>query len=52
MFVELTERGAEVARTARKLRSEWLKAELQPLAAEDRAVLARAVELIDGMVVG
>lgn len=50
VFIELTERGAELARTARKRRTAWLDAELRPLSADDLAALARAVELIDGMV--
>ncbi len=49
VFVELTERGTELARTARKRRHAWLEAELRPLAKDDRVALARAIELIDGM---
>jgi len=49
VIVEITERGAELASTARRRRNAWLKAELGPLPAADRRTLARAAELLDGM---
>jgi len=52
VIVELTERGAELARTARGRRSAWLRSQLKPLPKEDRVVLARAIKLLDGMTVG
>lgn len=52
VIVELTERGHEVARTARKRRNAWLKTQLRPLSKKDRAAVARAVELLGGMTLG
>ncbi len=49
VIVELTDRGVEVARTARRQRNAWLKAELRPLSKPERAVIAQAVELLGGM---
>jgi len=49
VIVEITPAGDELARTARKRRNAWLKAQLRPMSPEDRAVLERAIELIGGM---
>lgn len=49
IIVEITEHGAELARTARKRRNAWLKEELRPLSSDDRAALVHAIELIAGM---
>jgi len=49
VLVEVTERGAQIVQAARKRRSAWLRAELKPLSKKDRAALARAAELLGGM---
>lgn len=49
VIVQLTPEGAELARTTSKRRNAWLKEQLRPLDAQDRAALARATELISRM---
>ena len=49
VIVEITEAGAELVGTVRRRRNDWMKAELTGLGEADRATLARAVELLDGM---
>lgn len=49
VIVELTKHGGELARTARKRRNAWLKAELGPMSAAERDLLDRAAALITGM---
>lgn len=49
VIVELTDLGAELGSTATARRSEWLKAQIMPLAPADRAALARAAEILAGM---
>ena len=49
VIVEITEAGAELVGTVRRRRNDWMKAELTGLGEADRATLARAIELLDGM---
>jgi len=49
VLVEITEAGDELARTARRRRNAWLKAQLRHLDPDDRAALVRAVEVIGEM---
>lgn len=49
VIVELTERGAELARAVRRRRNTWLGERLRPLSSADRAALERAAELLTGM---
>jgi DNA-binding MarR family transcriptional regulator len=48
-LVSLTEAGTEVLLTSRREREGWLAGEIEKLSTEDRRILARAVELIDGI---
>ncbi len=49
VFVEITERGAKLAQAAREHRNAWLEARLRELPKEDRATIAKAVELLNRM---
>ena len=49
VIVEITDTGTALAGNVRRRRNDWLKAELGSLADADRAALARAIELLDGM---
>ncbi len=49
VVVEITERGAKLAQTAREHRNAWLEARLRELPKEDRATIAAAVELLNRM---
>ncbi len=49
VVVEVTERGAKLAQTAREHRNAWLETRLRDFSKDDRATIAEAVELLNGM---
>ena len=50
VIVETTQAGSDAVKAMRNLRSAWLRAELEPLQAEERETIVRAVEIFQRMV--
>jgi len=49
VFVEITDAGHELVAETRRRRNAWMEAEFAALGAPDRAVMARAAELMEAM---